>query len=389
MPSDSNTAPILFSERPTTDGHALGIVTLNVPQALNALSLEMIDQLTARLAEWETDSRIVAVWLEGAGERAFCAGGDIVKLYQSMVAHPQEPNLYQSPTPSQANPYAEAFFSREYRLDYFIHRYSKPILCWGSGIVMGGGMGLMAGASHRIVTETSRLAMPEISIGLFPDVGGTWFLNRMPPGCGLYLGLTGSAINATDALFLNLADYFVPSSQKEALLEKLSQLNWSDSDASNRTMLSEQLRIFSDSDQTALPPPQVEAHLPQIQAATQHEQKLSDVVNAILTQPADDAWIAKGIRNLQKGCMVTAHLVWEQLHRGKNLSLGQVFRQELTMAVQCTRHPDFREGVRALLIDKDNRPQWQFTRVEDVPASIVEAHFRSPWAPHEHPLLDL
>ncbi len=370
-------SPVLFREHPTSSGQAIGIATLNAPKSLNALSLEMIDLLSQQLAAWETDSRIVAVWLEGAGEKAFCAGGDIVKLYQSMVDHPQGPN-----------PYAQAFFSREYRLDYSIHRYSKPILCWGHGIVMGGGLGLMAGASHRIVTEASRIAMPEISIGLFPDVGGSWFLNRMPEGCGLYLGLTGSSINATDALFVGLGDYFVPFAQKDELLSRLSAANWTTDSNRNQDLATEVLRTLTEQHRDKLPEAQVEPHLPLIQRVTAAS-TLNETVAAILAADTSDAWISKGVNNLRRGCPVTAHLVWEQLQRGKNWSLGQVFRQELVMVVQCAHHPDFREGVRALLIDKDNQPRWTFSSVEEVPAEYVQEFFTSPWALHEHPLLDL
>lgn len=370
-------SPILFREQPTASGRVIGIATLNAPKALNALGQEMINQLDQQLAVWEMDSRVAAVWLEGAGEKAFCAGGDIVKLYRSLVEHPQDSNAY-----------AEAFFSREYRLDYSIHRYSKPILCWGHGIVMGGGLGLMAGASHRIVTEASRIAMPEISIGLFPDVGATWFLNRMPQGCGLYLGLTGSSINAADALFVGLADAFVPYAQKEELLRQLDAASWTSDSEANRAVATEVLRAFTPRYQNSLPEPQLEPRLPLIRQLTSHN-SLSETVSAILAADASDAWIAKGANNLRRGCPVTAHLVWEQLRRGKDWSLGEVFRQELVMAVQCTRHPDLREGVRALLIDKDNQPRWQFASVDEVPADYVQEFFTSPWAFHEHPLLDL
>ncbi len=136
------------------------------------------------MQQWKNDHNIALVVLQGAGDKAFCAGGDIRDLYQAMKA---APDTYQ--------PYVEDFFTKEYTLDYLIHTFDKPVLVWGNGIVMGGGLGLMAGASHRIVTASSRIAMPEMAIGLYPDVGGSWFLNRMPEGCGLFLGLTGASIN--------------------------------------------------------------------------------------------------------------------------------------------------------------------------------------------------
>ena len=186
---------VLFREHEGTNGCRIGHATLNAEKSLNALTLDMVDQLYEKLNLWRDDPAIVAVVLDGAGERAFCAGGDIRRLRQSVID-----------SDYGVNPYGEQFFAREYRLDYLIHRFGKPVLCWGSGIVMGGGIGLLAGASHRVVTQGSRLAMPEISIGLFPDVGAGWFLNRMPGKVGLFLGLTGLRMNAGDALFTGLGN---------------------------------------------------------------------------------------------------------------------------------------------------------------------------------------
>ncbi|MDN5849582.1 MAG: enoyl-CoA hydratase/isomerase family protein, partial [Nitrococcus sp.] len=168
---------VLFEERPAKNGRKLGFARLNAERSLNALSQAMIDALQARLSDWAQDPAIVCVVIEGSGAKAFCAGGDVIALYDSMRAHPGGPN-----------PVAKRFFETEYRLDYQIHTYPKPVLCWGHGIVIGGGLGLMAGASHRVVTETSHIAMPEITIGLYPDIGATWFLNRMPGRVGSFLG---------------------------------------------------------------------------------------------------------------------------------------------------------------------------------------------------------
>ena len=192
-------APVLFEERSAANGMRFGIATLNAPQTLNGLSLEMVDLLAARLDEWARDPGVALVVLQGAGEKAFCAGGDLHGLYRSMGENQGKSGW--------SNAYARRFFEHEYRLDYRIHTYPKPVLCWGHGIVMGGGIGLMMGASHRVVSETSRLAMPEVSIGLFPDVGGSWLLNRMPGRIGLFLALTGAHMNTADAFFAGLADF--------------------------------------------------------------------------------------------------------------------------------------------------------------------------------------
>src|SRR5690606_3190798 len=197
---------VLFEERAAGGGKRIAFAQLNAEKSLNALNQTMIDLLRPRLAAWAEDPAIACVVLSGSGDKAFCAGGDIIGLYRAMREHPGGPN-----------PLVERFFETEYRLDYQIHTYPKPILCWGHGIVMGGGLGLMAGASHRVATERSRIAMPELGIGFFRDVGASWFLNRMPGRLGLYLGLTGSTLNATDALYAGLADYFVPAAQRDAV----------------------------------------------------------------------------------------------------------------------------------------------------------------------------
>lgn len=358
---------VLFEILPGSAGKNIGVATLNVEKKLNSLSLEMVRALLPQLSAWEADDSIVCVWLQGAGDKAFCAGGDVKVLHDRIrEAGPQE-----------ALPFCQAFFEEEYRLDYLIHRYRKPLLVWGHGIVMGGGIGLMSGASHRIVTETSRLAMPEITIGLYPDVGGTWFLNHAPGRTGLFLGLTGANITAADALFVGLADRFIPSDRKAAVLQALQRIQWSDDAGRHHGQVSHVLREFED--RAALPVSPVREHYDQIQQLTDGDDCV-DVVNRLLAYRGDDAWLNKAIATLKKGCPVTAHLVYEQLRRGRKWSLEQVFQMELIMSVQCCLHPDFPEGVRALLVDKDGKPQWHHASVEAVPAAWIEQHFTSPWA---------
>lgn len=212
------TAPVLFEERAAANGMRFGIATLNSPQTLNGLSLEMVELLAARLDAWARDPGVALVVLQGAGEKAFCAGGDLHGLYRSMTE-----NAGKGPW---ANAYARRFFELEYRLDYRIHTYPKPVLCWGHGIVMGGGIGLMMGASHRVVSEASRMAMPEVSIGLFPDVGGSWLLNRMPGRIGMFLALTGAQLNTADAFFAGMADFRLDHADWPKLLESLQDQPW-------------------------------------------------------------------------------------------------------------------------------------------------------------------
>ncbi|MBL4608275.1 MAG: enoyl-CoA hydratase/isomerase family protein [Pseudomonadales bacterium] len=367
---------VLFTEEDAGNNKRFGIATLNVEKKLNSLTLEMVGLLYQQLFDWEKDEAISCVWLQGAGEKAFCAGGDVRCLRDKIVALGAE----------QAQGFVQDFFENEYRLDYLIHRYSKPIIAWGNGFVMGGGIGLLSGASHRIVTETSRMAMPEITIGLFPDVGGTWFLNHAPGRTGLFLGLTGAHFNAADALFVGLADRFIQREKKADVMAALKQQHWTDSGEKNKITVSAVLREYENLEQ--LPEGNVRPHYDLIQAVTDGE-TTEQVVENILAIESDQRWLQKAVATLKSGCPSTAHLVFQQLQRGKKLSLPEVFQMELVMAMQCALHPDFPEGVRALLVDKDGKPQWQHASVSEVPAEWVDAHFQAPWAQGANPLLDI
>src|SRR3982750_2696870 len=206
---------VLFDEIKTRGGQRFGVATLNAPASLNSLSVAMVRRLTPKLREWAAD------------EKAFCAGDDLRQLYQTLLDCGPE-----------RNEYAERFFGEEYELDDLIHNFPKPFLCWGHGIVMGGGIGLMAGASHRVVTMQSRFAMPEINIGLYPDVGGSWFLRRMPGRTGLFLALTAAPLNAADALFCGLADVALAADRAPEVLAAIGAADWTDSARDNRARLS-------------------------------------------------------------------------------------------------------------------------------------------------------
>lgn len=367
---------ILLEEKQLSQGKYLGFITLNDERTLNSLSLEMIQSLYMTLQAWQANSAVVAVFLQGVGDKAFCAGGNVRKIYDSVVAAPQQ----------IPNKLALDFFATEYRLDYLIHRYSKPLIVWGHGIVMGGGMGLMAGASHRVVTEKSRLAMPEISIGLFPDVGGTWFLNRAPRNTGLFLALTAAQLNAADALFAGLADFAIPHAYRESVLDQLIKAQWCDDAFLNAELVSRILRGAGKG--MDLPLSNVRTHFDLINHVTEAD-SLYAIVENLMTTACDDVWWQTAVNKLKAACPGSAHLIYQQLRRGKRLSLAEVFQRELIMALQCVAHADFAEGVRALLVDKDQKPRWQHAHVSDVPAAWVEQHFRSPWAQQPHPLADL
>ena len=368
---------VLFEELIANNGKKIAIATLNSQRSLNALSGEMIDALYPKLLAWHQNDDIALVLLQGSGQKAFCAGGDIVHMYKCMQQHKGE-----------YAPEIEEYFTKEYQLDYLIHTFSKPFIVWGNGIVMGGGLGMMVGASHRVVTETSRIAMPEISIGLYPDVGGTRFLNNMPQPCGLFLGLTGASINAADAKYSKLADHFILSDKKEAFIEQLKTIKWGDTVALNHEKLSNIMLEQELASNIHLPVSHLKAQKSLIEHVMNRD-NIVDIVNSIITVEVEDKWFNRAQKSLKHGSPVSGHIVYRQLNEGKKLSLADCFRLELNLSVKCGQYGEFVEGVRALLIDKDNKPQWRFNSVEEVDLSVIDWFFESKWSAEEHPLVRL
>ena len=386
-------APVLFDTEPTECGHLIGIMTLNTPKSLNALSVEMCQLLAQQLEQWQNDDQIVALVLKGAGDKAFCAGGDIRKLYDSMSTS--------APLP---NPYATEFFGHEYRLYRQMHFYPKPLILWGDGIIMGGGMGLMAGCSHRLVTERTRFAMPEVTIGLFPDASGSWFLQRMPAKTGLFLGLTGAMCNGNDALLSNLAEYAVASSDYDAVIQSLKQSDWqvaagSTDKCRNNSAHSIVSRALAAQPAAELPASKLATYwkpiqqlmnsggLGDIDALLQSDEALAKLD----TDFAADSWTQRAVDTYRQGCPVTVALTYALYHKVTDLSLEQVLYLEANVAVHCAANPDFKEGVRALLIDKDRNPQWSRSLAECLSTEgqeYIHQHFVNPYAKGEHPLGD-
>jgi enoyl-CoA hydratase/carnithine racemase len=371
--------PVIFEERNAGNGKAIGLITLSVEKTLNSLTLPMVELMREQLLEWQGNERIAAVFMHGAGEKAFCAGGDVHELHRSATKTPGGPCIE-----------AETFFAQEYRLDYLLHTYSKPVVCWGHGIVMGGGLGLFAAASHAIVTEKTRIAMPEITIALYPDVGGTWFLNRMPGKCGLFVALTAAAMNAADTLYAGLARYFVRSERKAELLKALVSMPWQGSNQQNRQLLTDMLRAFSPAkavtvDEQAIPS-SLAIHRGEIDALCAGDD-LGQVVANILAHESDDKWLQKAQSSLRHGSALAANTIWQQLHRGSGMSLEEVFQFEIMVSTNVVRHPEFAEGVRALLIDKDKSPRWLYEGVKAVPADLIQQLMTPPW--EHNPLADL
>lgn len=367
--------PVVFETRETSNGKLLAIATLNVEKTLNSLSMEMVDMLYQQLIDWQGDENVVAVFLQAAGEKAFCAGGDVQKLRQSSLDNPGGPCEY-----------AETFFEHEYRLDYTIHEYKKPIICWGHGIVMGGGLGLMVGSKHRVVTEKTRMGMPEITIALYPDVGGSYFLNQAPGRTGLYLALTAANMNAADCLFVGYADYFIEHERKADVIAQLCNLTWSGNEVTDDEAITLVLNNLMQVSEDSMPEGNIEPHYDVIQQLTDYP-TLPEIVAAITGYETDDKWLSKGAAALAHGSPLSACNIYQALNLTKDMSLADVFRFELMLSTNVVRFPEFAEGVRALLIDKDNQPKWQYATVSDVPEDLLSSMVTPPW--QDNPLSDL
>jgi len=372
-------APVLFEEQPAANGKRIGIATLNAPRTLNGFSLPMAHLLHERLNAWAADDGIALVVLQGAGEKAFCAGGDLHSLYQSMRAYRDA-----GATDVRDNAYAAEFFDVEYRVDYLIHTYAKPILCWGHGIVMGGGIGLMSGASHRVVSERSKLAFPEITVGLFPDVGGSWLLPRVPGKGGLFLALTGAPLNAGDAIYAGLADIHIAEAQRADVFSALAQVHWNDDAKRNHEQLSALLQEHA-SDAATGPLLRNAATVDTLCEGND----VTAVVDAIGALQTDDAWLQTAQATLAAGAPGSARLAWELQQRAAGASLADVYRFEYIAALHSAAHGDFAEGIRALLIDKDRSPRWQPATLAEATPQWAQTFFVSPWNEATHPLADL
>ncbi len=348
----------------------IGCITLNRPKALNALSLPMIRELTDALQRWREDPQVLAVAVRGTGKEgpfgAFCAGGDIRFFHQA--AHAGDAALGD-------------FFTEEYALNHLIHTYSKPYIAFMDGIVMGGGMGISQGASVRMVTERTKMAMPETNIGLFPDVGGGYFLSRCPGKLGEYLGLTGLMLSGPQAVAAKLADIALPSSMLEAIWTKLVSSPFENSEAVERWVLAQPGSLPPEK---LAPQPQIDAifGLPSVQA-------MLDALEA-----TSDEWSQHTAKTLRARSPLMLHVVLEQIRRARGMGLADDLRMERDMVHHCfhlraVSESETVEGIRALAVDKDHSPQWKPARVEEVDASEVARFFVSPWSSDHHPLRHL
>lgn len=357
----------------------LGLITLNRAKALNALSLPMVRELTHVLMQWQTNPDVHAVLVRGSNKEgpfgAFCAGGDIRYFHVAALA---------------GDPSLEDFFTEEYNLNHLIHSYGKPYIAFMDGVVMGGGMGISQGGALRIVTEKTKMAMPETHIGLFPDVGGGYFLSRCAGYTGEYLALTGQVLKGAQAVQVGLADVYLQAERLPSLWDALRQRSWSKGQDVVNWLRDE----AAESTQHALA---------QLHARPQAEvdavfglPTVSDMLQALAGR-ADD-WAVQTLQALRHQSPLMTHVTLEQIRRGRHMTLAQDLRMERDLVRHCffTAHlsrqgvsSETVEGIRALAVDKDQNPQWQPARLEDVTPDMVRPFFDSPWPEVAHPLRHL
>jgi enoyl-CoA hydratase/carnithine racemase len=372
MSISTEATTVQFSVLDTLDGRGIGRVSLDQPKSLNALSLLMVRQVYEKLRQWRKDDRICAVWMDSTSEKAFCAGGDLRTIYSEIR------------NAGGSAPYVRDFFEAEYRLDYLVHRYGKPVIAWLHGITMGGGIGLGCGASHRVVTETSQFAMPEISIGLFPDVGASWFLARIPGQIGRYLGLTGARLTPADTLFAGLADLPIRHERKQDIIDALTAMPWSDSWQRNNESV--RRLLLGACDWTLAQGSGLQQRSLELRricnAAT-----LTECVAAIHAWAGRHEWAQPHARMLSEGSPLSAALAWELQVRLRHASLADALRLEYAAALGCAS-ADFPEGIRALIVDKDKAPRWNPSSLGGVTPQIIDDLLRPRWQ-GAHPLVDL
>ena len=332
-------------------------VTLNRPEALNALTLEMVRLLSFALTRWEADKKVKAVVFKGAGDRAFCAGGDVKAAYALGMQYRR----------GLADERIIAlFYAEEYRLNRQLFHFKKPLFAIMDGITMGGGFGVAGPCRYRIATEKTTLAMPETNIGFFPDVGSAWFLNRCPGETGTYMALTGNAIGADDAAWSGLATHLIPSSSIPDCMDAIEKVALADgTDEAHRDHL-KQLSIAP-------------AARGDLQENRQHIDEcfrhgtVEDILAALKQNKS--AWTQKTAATIESRSPISLKVSLAHLRRAKTEDFDTITARDFILAQHFMKGHDFYEGVRAALVDKDKTPLWEPRLLSDVPAADIEKYF--------------
>lgn len=356
----------------TTIKNGIGCLILDRPNTLNSLSLDMIRTLTQTLRTWQTASDVRAIVIRSNLSKAFCAGGDIHFFHEVSRGGP-----------TGGSALLEDFFTEEYALNHLIHHYPKPYIALLDGIVMGGGMGISQSSSEqsiRVVTERTRMAMPEVNIGLFPDVGGGYFLSRLQGEIGTYLGLTGEIVGTDDTLYANLADVFVPRSELPALMTLLESVG--------NHQYRQAIEKFSAPFSTQIDP--ANSMLAKQRDLIDHHFSHDTVAEIISSLAQDhDPFAQKTLATILKRSPLMVCVSLEQIRRSAKMELADCLRLERTMVRRCFEHGETVEGIRALAIDKDNKPQWRPASLQEVTPEMIAPFFTSAWPDYAHPLRDL
>lgn len=351
----------------TEERGGVGYIKLNRPQALNSLNLHMLKVTYEQLLKWKSDDNIALICLSGQGEKGFCAGGDMRTLYDLRHYGVED--------------YAQKFFSIEYKLDHEIHQYPKPIVAYMDGIIMGGGVGLAVGASHRIVTNKTKWAMPEMNIGFFPDVGGSYFLNKMPGFIGRYLSLTGGMIQAADVLYIEAADYYIEREQWGQVVATIQEKNWHIDSAKDQlsAILSAYHLVPHEGATLASLRDKIDAHF--------CFDTMEEIVHSLKKAAEEgDEWASKTAQTLLSKSAIALKVTLRQLIEGQKKSLYECLVMEMELSMSFMSNDHFYEGVRSVLVDKDRSPKWNTPALEDVQEDDVRSFFHYAWPEGENPL---
>ncbi|HZH27222.1 MAG TPA: enoyl-CoA hydratase/isomerase family protein [Azospirillaceae bacterium] len=337
----------------------LAVVTLNRPKALNALTLPMIRAFDPVLKAWAQDPDVRAVVIRGAGDRAFCAGGDVRAAWEAGKAAKEGRG---------DGALTVDFFREEYVLNRRIHRFPKPYIALLDGITMGGGVGLSVHGSHRIVTEKTLFAMPETGIGLFPDVGGSYFLSRMPGQLGAFLALTGARLHAADALYTGAGTHHVPSEALDTLVAELER-ELAGADAPGAAVQAVVSRHAVPAGGAPLA-----AHREAIDRCFAFD-RVEDIIAALERDGGE--WAEAQLKALAHLSPTSLKISLAEVRRGATLDFDACMAMEYRMSQACMAGHDFYEGIRAVLVDKDRNPAWKPATLAEVGDDLVEAHFKT------------